>query len=105
MGKSGSGKSSVINMLMGQKVADQSSGMNGCTFDSKPYTREINGVNFTFHDTAGLNEPPSGKVSSTKAIGKLYHLLRCCEDGISLLVYCLEVSRKQEGKDKMLNED
>lgn len=36
-GETGTGKSSVINMLDGRLIADVSSGASGCTFHSSPY--------------------------------------------------------------------
>ncbi|KAF9522878.1 hypothetical protein CPB83DRAFT_911057 [Crepidotus variabilis] len=92
-GSTGSGKSSVINMLIGPHTAKVDNGANGCTFNSSAYPLSLGGIEFTIHDTAGLNEGWNGTVPNSHAMAQLYELLRRCKDGISLLIYCVRAGR------------
>ena len=83
------GKSSIINMVLGSKVAAISGGAVGCTFESTSYLANIGGSEFRLHDTAGLNEGEDGTVPAKEAVVNLYKLIRRLEDGVSLLVYCV----------------
>lgn len=53
VGRTGVGKSSTINTLMGCEVASTSD-FEAETMDVKPYETEINGIQFTVIDTPGL---------------------------------------------------
>jgi len=88
-GETGSGKSSLINMVVGTNVAETSSKAKGCTFESTPYKVTIHGTAYKLFDTAGLNEWEGGKVSAKDAVVNLYKLIRDLDDGVSLLVYCV----------------
>ena len=90
-GDSGVGKSSLINMLAGRKAAETSSGVLGCTFESRQYTITINGEKINVWDTAGLDEGTRGRVPPQVAERSLTKLLRELRgaNGIHLLVYCI----------------
>lgn len=90
-GDSGVGKSSLINMLAGQKTAETSHGVLGCTFQSRQYQITINGEKVNVWDTAGLDEGTRGRVSPEIAERNLTKLLRELRsaNGIHLLVYCI----------------
>jgi len=92
-GETGSGKSSLINMVVGTNVAETSSKAKGCTFESTPYKVTIHGTAYKLFDTAGLNEWEGGKVSAKDAVVNLYKLIRDLDDGVSLLVYCVRGPR------------
>ncbi|KIL67997.1 hypothetical protein M378DRAFT_9229 [Amanita muscaria Koide BX008] len=93
-GTTGAGKSSIVNLLAGDDVAETSSTPDGCTFKSNAFPVSIDGVMFNFHDTAGLEE--EGKtvtINKQQAIVQLYKLLRSLSDGVSLLIFCVRGPR------------
>ena len=95
-GESGAGKSSIVNMLMGEEVARAASDARGVTLDSQAFDFSIQGVPYRIHDTAGLNEGEGGRVPSRDAIIKLYKLLAGLGAGVSLLVFCIRAPRIKE---------
>ncbi|KAF5326019.1 hypothetical protein D9611_001006 [Ephemerocybe angulata] len=97
-GESGTGKSSIVNMLCGHDQAPVAGAAVGCTLESKGYEGEINGQPYMFWDTCGLNEGEGGKIPDMKAAAALYHLLCNLEDGVSLLVFCMRGPRITEIK-------
>jgi GTP-binding protein EngB required for normal cell division len=93
-GESGVGKSSIINMLLGENKVKTSSGAVGCTFTSDAYVVDVgDGVSVRVHDTVGLGEGSAGTVSSSEAIIALYQLLQELSDGVNLLVFVMRVGR------------
>ncbi|KZP27761.1 hypothetical protein FIBSPDRAFT_853310 [Athelia psychrophila] len=92
-GQSGSGKSSLVNMIAGRDVARISASTVGCTASSQSYDVDIPGpLKIKLWDTAGLNESNEGSVSSARAIAAICKLVRDLEldpAGLSLLVYCV----------------
>lgn len=89
-GQIGAGKSSLINMVLGEDLADTSSAAKSCTFDSTPYEVEIGGKMLTLWDTSGLNEADK---SGQRAITNLYKLIEQLDQGVSLLVFCVRAPR------------
>src|SRR5258706_15773249 len=87
-GESGSGKSSLVNMIVGKNVAKVSGSADGCTFKNEAFPAAINGTTFMIYDTAGLNEGDQGRVPHWNAIEELYTLIRQL-DSVSLLIYCM----------------
>ncbi|MCV3213991.1 50S ribosome-binding GTPase [Plectonema radiosum NIES-515] len=53
VGRTGVGKSSTVNSLMGEKIAKVGDD-EATTVEVKAYDRKINDVNFTVFDTPGL---------------------------------------------------
>jgi len=94
-GQSGAGKTSVINGLLGLNLS-VGGGAVGCTFKSEKHSPTrgwqcpIEGENYVFWDTAGLNETESGSVPSKKAFKDLMALLKSTEAGISLLIFVIK---------------
>jgi len=87
-GQTGSGKSSIINMLVGSSVADVSPGAAGCTPSNKPYRISRGDDNcYTLWDTPGLNEAEEGTVSAQDAAHNLLDLVE--HHGVNLLIYCI----------------
>jgi tRNA U34 5-carboxymethylaminomethyl modifying GTPase MnmE/TrmE len=87
-GESGSGKSSIVNMIVGQRVAKVSSDPTGRLSKPERYEASIDDIRFNIYDTVGLNEGEQGHVPHRKAVHELYTLIRSL-DGVSLLVYCM----------------
>ncbi|KDQ58357.1 hypothetical protein JAAARDRAFT_68872 [Jaapia argillacea MUCL 33604] len=92
-GESGTGKSSLVNMIAGGDIARTSNEALGCTFGSVPYDVTVNGTALRLWDTAGLNEADYGSVSSEQAMRNLHDLIGHLKDGVSLLVYCIRGTR------------
>ena len=92
-GGSGSGKSSIINMLAERPVAAVSSSVYGCTFTSARYVVDIMGSPYNIYDTAGLDEGNKGTVPKTEAIVQLFRLLKSLDTGINLLVFVMRGPR------------
>ncbi|KXN87237.1 hypothetical protein AN958_09048, partial [Leucoagaricus sp. SymC.cos] len=98
-GETGTGKSSIINMISGeeQPVAPTSNGPIGCTFKSDPHTVTPGEVTYTLWDTAGLNEGEAGSVPANTALLHLQALIgKLSTYGISLLIYCVRGSRYRD---------
>jgi len=95
VGETGTGKSSIINMIAGHKVAEISSRATGCTFQHQAYYLPVHSRYFTIYDTAGLNEGDNlkGTVNRTAAIAELYKLIIGLDGGINLLVFCMRGPR------------
>ncbi|KIK90540.1 hypothetical protein PAXRUDRAFT_676422 [Paxillus rubicundulus Ve08.2h10] len=94
-GETGVGKSSVINLLAGRKVADFSSNAMGCTMSSTRHTFSVEGRKFNVWDTVGLEEPELGVNGYLPAIEKSVELIRQLSDqgGVNLLLFCMRGNR------------
>ncbi|KAH7913273.1 P-loop containing nucleoside triphosphate hydrolase protein [Hygrophoropsis aurantiaca] len=94
-GETGTGKSSLINLIANDKIAKTSSGAAGCTLDAQSYLVPIGTRKFRLWDTVGLNEPSLGVNGYLVAIEKAYKLI--CdlerEGGITLLMFCMRGGR------------
>jgi 50S ribosome-binding GTPase len=92
-GETGSGKSSIINLLADKPIAQTASSARGCTFQSQCYPVTVFGSTFNIYDTVGLSEGETGRVPSTDAIVQLYSLLQNLDKGVNLLVFCMRGPR------------
>ncbi|TFK35911.1 hypothetical protein BDQ12DRAFT_668280 [Crucibulum laeve] len=92
-GETGTGKSSLINMLAGESLAGVSNQAMGYTFGSSGYLVTIDSERYHLWDTAGLNEGDHGKVRGDTALRNLQELIYNLRHGVSLLVYCIRGSR------------
>ncbi|KAF5378186.1 hypothetical protein D9615_007550 [Tricholomella constricta] len=99
-GESGSGKSSIVNMIAQRHLATVSSSVNGCTFTSARYTIDFLDTKFNVYDTAGLDEGEAGTVPKQKAIVQLFRLLKSLDTGVNLLVFCMRGPRIKEAAHK-----
>ena len=96
-GEAGSGKSSLVNMIVGENVARVSGSAEGCTFENEAYSTTIANTAFKIYDTAGLNEGDQVRVPHSKAIYNIYSLIRQL-DGVSLLIYCMRGRVKENSR-------
>lgn len=94
-GETGSGKSSLINLIVGQNVAATSYGTDGCTLDSTLYETDIGEYHLRIYDTVGLNEPQLGAEHYLAAIEKAHWLITDLNNagGVHLLVFCVRGGR------------
>ena len=90
-GQTGSGKSSLINLMAGQNVAKVSSGAAGCTLSFQRYPFLVNGRDVQIWDTVGLDEPDM----ELESIEQAYRLIRDWETygGVDLLLFCIRAPR------------
>ncbi|KAF8645358.1 hypothetical protein AX16_007861 [Volvariella volvacea WC 439] len=97
-GQTGTGKSSLVNMIAGQDIAETSSSALGCTFGSRPYdiSLSVNTRPIRLWDTAGLNESAHGTMSAEEAIDSLKQLIAELHGQVHLLVYCITGGRLKE---------
>lgn len=100
VGETGVGKSSVINLIAGEQLADVSSSASGCTLEATSYDVVLSdnqgvGHHIRLFDTVGLNEPNLSKNDYLTAIVKanvlITQLLRT--GGIRLLIFCIRKGR------------
>ena len=89
------GKSSLINLIAGEKISKTSSSAVGCTLDYKRHLLKLGDQRFAIWDTAGLDEGTQGTVPAEKAEVYLKELLRdlAKASGIDLLIYCVRGTR------------
>jgi predicted GTPase len=93
-GETGTGKSSLINMIAGENIAGVSNSALGHTFGSIDHEITIHQQVYRFWDTSGLNEGEHGTVPGEQAMKNLKDLVHHLKDGgVSLLVYCIRGTR------------
>ncbi|KAF8135648.1 hypothetical protein EV363DRAFT_802302 [Boletus edulis] len=94
-GEAGVGKSSVINLVVGDSVAEVSSGINSCTLDHRSYKVNTGMHQFLVWDTVGLNGLHIGHNVCGQAIENAVRLIHDLhkQGGVDLLVFC-----KQNGR-------
>ncbi|KIJ67597.1 hypothetical protein HYDPIDRAFT_108459 [Hydnomerulius pinastri MD-312] len=94
-GEAGVGKSSVINLIAGEKIAHTNGNARGCTLQSQEYKLEIGAMQLRLFDTVGLNEPELGTPGYISAIDKALNLIRQLRSagGIDLLLFCIRGNR------------
>ncbi|KAF9222621.1 P-loop containing nucleoside triphosphate hydrolase protein [Gyrodon lividus] len=94
-GETGAGKSSLVNLIMGAKVAATSYGADGCTLESTLYETNVKGHSLRIFDTVGLNEPHLNAEQYLTAIEKAHRLVTALNDagGVHLLVFCVRGGR------------
>jgi hypothetical protein len=94
-GETGVGKSSIINLIAGQKLAHTSGDALGCTFQHRRYIVTLDGMSCALWDTTGLDEGTEGTVPARLAESNLRALMRGLVDsgGIHLVIYCIRGAR------------
>jgi len=94
-GETGSGKSSIINMIADEPLARAGSAANGCTFQHEFHNPIVHGRHVTLVDTAGLNEGDGshGMVDHATAVAEFYKLMKKLDGEIDLLMLCMRGPR------------
>ncbi|KAF8439032.1 hypothetical protein L210DRAFT_3646553 [Boletus edulis BED1] len=94
-GETGVGKSSIINLIADQELADTSNDTLGCTFQHKRHSVMLGDMSCSLWDTAGLDEGTEGTVPAEIAEKNLRGLMRELgqSGGIHLIIYCIRASR------------
>jgi GTPase Era involved in 16S rRNA processing len=85
-GESGTGKSSIVNMLAGEAVFEVAADASGTTFEHQGCVIKFGDQPMNVYDTAGLNEADRGKVSPKTAFQQLYQLLDSL-GGINVVIF------------------
>lgn len=94
-GQRGAGKSSLVNMIANRYIGQDSSGF-ACTlhtFQSSSFTVKIGDIRLNLHETQSSCGCES---SEADVIMGLYTLLQKLENGVNLLVFCMQGSIHQE---------
>ncbi|KIK91576.1 hypothetical protein PAXRUDRAFT_624711 [Paxillus rubicundulus Ve08.2h10] len=101
-GETGSGKSSIINLLAGSRIAHTSNDTDSCTRINTCYKATVRNEAFNLWDTRGLGEGFLRSLFKRSSEGELRKFLRerheKCE--IDLLVYCVRGSRANKAQVK-----
>ena len=101
-GKTGVGKSSLINTLFGKKIAEEGEDIYSQTRAVTSYTEQrsiktvhetIEGVNVTMWDSPGLKDPQTDESQTLKDIKEN------CQD-IDIFVYCTSLTQTRIGQDE-----
>ena len=91
-GETGVGKSSVINLMAGEEVAEISYGLEGCTLGAKAYPFTFRGgTKVQIFDTVGLEEPEMNINTFVGAVENAHRLIMSLHDtgGVDLLLFCI----------------
>jgi energy-coupling factor transporter ATP-binding protein EcfA2 len=94
-GETGAGKSSLINLMAGETIANTSPDMKRCTMQWKEYSIHFYGESYTVVDTIGLDEPKLGIKGYLESVENAYRLIKELDTrgGIDLLLYCVRAGR------------
>lgn len=100
IGQTGAGKSSLINLLAGKKVAKVSDSAKGCTFEFDSYQVDYNGEIFELIDTVGLNEESKGTAKPKDAMKMLIRFIKGNKRGFSCILFVMPKGRLTESFEK-----
>ncbi|KAG1813086.1 P-loop containing nucleoside triphosphate hydrolase protein [Suillus variegatus] len=94
-GQAGAGKSSLVNLIAGENLAEISRDMTRCTLKWEEYPIKFGGGSYNIFDTVGLDEPQLGIPQYLDAVENAYSLIQTLErqGGIDLLIFCMRAGR------------
>ncbi|KAG2145196.1 P-loop containing nucleoside triphosphate hydrolase protein [Suillus clintonianus] len=94
-GETGAGKSSIVNLMAGKKVADTSPDMKRCTMQWKDHNIDFDGKSYTVFDTVGLEQPHLDVSDYLDSVENAYRLIKELDrqGGIDLLLFCIRAGR------------
>lgn len=91
-GKTGQGKSTLINGLLGAEVAREGAGAARCTTGVEVFQKEINGVPVVVFDSPGLQDNTSNEEEYIRSMKET------CQE-LSLVLYCTKMINTRLGDD------
>ena len=89
IGETGTGKSTLINNLLGKEVAPVGHSMRAKTLDVTPHEVAVEGVPVVVYDTPGLDDA-RGEEDEEKHLRIMKSLL--ARKKIHLVIYCLKMT-------------
>jgi len=95
-GQSGTGKSSVVNLMAGEKKAKTSNETKRCTIHWEEHRIDFSEHTFKVFDTIGIEEPQLGIDEYLAVIENSYNLITRLQKqggGIDLLLFCVRAGR------------
>ena len=100
IGQTGAGKSSLINLLAGKKMAAVCDSAKGCTFKFEMYQVEYDGGFFELIDTVGLNEGSNGTVTQKDAMKMLIKFIKGNRRGFNCVLFVMPKGRLTDSFEK-----
>lgn len=90
IGVTGSGKSTLINSLLGEDIAEVGWGVQSKTESINKHKANINGISIVVYDTPGLLDTRSEGLRDQETLREIETLIR--GDGISLTIFCFKIT-------------
>lgn len=97
-GKTGTGKSALINGLVGENVAKEGEELDPETVKVDGYTRTVKGISVTFYDSPGLQD---GKINEIEYMKDMEH--KCKSIDLVLFTIRMDDTRLQEGEKQAMH--